>query len=256
MRLAGKSALITGAASGIGRETAQRFAEEGAAVVCVDLDGAGAARVAHAIGGKGGTALSVRADLTDADEVRRMADEALSARGAIDILVNNAGVSILGGVAELTEADWQREIDTNLASVYRVSKALWPQFVAAGGGAILSTASIAGATAVTQGAAYVASKAGLIMLTRCMALDGADSGIRANCICPGWVDTPLFDGFLAQQPEPETARERAARRTPLGRIGTPRDIADGFVYLASDEASWITGTALVIDGGLTAGLAP
>ena len=256
MRLAGKSALITGAASGIGRETAQRFAEEGAAVVCVDLDGAGAARVAHAIGGKGGTALSVPADLTDADEVRRMADEALSARGAIDILVNNAGVSILGGVAELTEADWQHEIDTNLASVYRVSKALWPHFVAAGGGAILSTASIAGATAVTQGAAYVASKAGLIMLTRCMALDGADSGIRANCICPGWVDTPLFDGFLAQQPEPETARERAARRTPLGRIGTPRDIADGFVYLASDEASWITGTALVIDGGLTAGLAP
>ena len=256
MRLAGKSALITGAASGIGRETAQRFAEEGAAVVCVDLDGAGAARVAHAIGGKGGTALSVPADLTDADEVRGMADEALSARGAIDILVNNAGVSILGGVAELTEADWQHEIDTNLASVYRVSKALWPQFVAAGGGAILSTASIAGATAVTQGAAYVASKAGLIMLTRCMALDGADSGIRANCICPGWVDTPLFDGFLAQQPEPETARERAARRTPLGRIGTPRDIADGFVYLASDEASWITGTALVIDGGLTAGLAP
>ena len=257
MRLAGKSALVTGAASGIGRETAQRFAEEGAAVVCVDLDGAGAARVCPRDQcGKGGTALSVPADLTDADEVRGMADEALSARGAIDILVNNAGVSILGGVAELTEADWQREIDTNLASVYRVSKALWPHFVAAGGGAILSTASIAGATAVTQGAAYVASKAGLIMLTRCMALDGADSGIRANCICPGWVDTPLFDGFLAQQPEPETARERAARRTPLGRIGTPRDIADGFVYLASDEASWITGTALVIDGGLTAGLAP
>ena len=195
------------------------------------------------------------ANLTDADDVRPMADEALSARGAIDILVNNAGVSILGGVAELTEAAWQREIDTNLTSAYRVSKALWPQFVAAGGGAILSTASIAGATAVTQGAAYVASKAGLIMLTRCMALDGADAGIRANCICPGFVDTPLFDGFLDQQPEPEAARERAARRTPLGRIGTPRDIADGFVYLASDEASWITGTALVIDGGLTAGLA-
>ena len=256
MRLAGKSALVTGAASGIGRETARRFAEEGAAVVCVDIDGAGAARAAEAIGAEGGTVLPVPADLTDADDVGRMAEEALSARGTLDILVNNAGVSILGGVAELAEDAWRREIDTNLDSVYRVSRALWPHFVAAGGGVILSTASIAGATAVAQGAAYVASKAGLIMLTRCMALDGAKAGIRANCICPGWVETPLFDGFIDKQPEPEAARARCARRTPLGRIGTPRDIADGFVYLASDDARWITGTALVIDGGLTAGLAP
>ena len=108
--------------------------------------------------------------------------------------------------------------------------------------------------AAPQDAAYVASKAGLIMLTRCMALDGAASGIRANCICPGFVDTPMFDGFLADQPDPESALARCASRTPLGRIGTPRDIADGFVYLASDDARWITGTALVIDGGLTAGL--
>ena len=254
MRLAGKNAVVTGAASGIGRETALRFAEEGAAVVCADRDAEGAGAVAAEIAAKGGTAHAARADITSERDVSGLVEEALAALGRIDVLVNNAGVTILGGVAELTEADWQREIDINLTGAYRVSKAFWPRFAEAGGGAILSTASIAGVIAAPQDAAYVASKAGLIMLTRCMALDGAAAGIRANCICPGFVDTPMFDGFLAEQPEPDTALARAANRTPLGRIGTPRDIADGFVYLASDDARWITGTALVIDGGLTAGL--
>ncbi len=254
MRLVGKNAIVTGAASGIGRETALRFAEEGAAVVCADRDAEGAGAVCEAIAAKGGAALALSVDITEERAVARLVDDALAARGRIDVLVNNAGVTILGGVAELSEASWQREIDVNLSGAYRVSKALWPHLAAAGGGAILSTASIAGVIAAPQDAAYVASKAGLIMLTRCMALDGARAGIRANCICPGFVDTPMFDGFLDQQPDPAASRDGAARRTPLGRIGTPRDIADGFVYLASDEADWITGTALVIDGGLTAGL--
>ena len=255
MRLAGKSAVVTGAASGIGRETALRFAEEGAAVVCADRDAAGAAAIAAELAAKGGTAHSVGADITDEADVARLSDEAIKACDTVDVLVNNAGVTILGGVAELSEADWQREIDVNLSGAYRVSKAFWPHFAQARGGTILSTASIAGVIAAPQDAAYVASKAGLIMLTRCMALDGAALGIRANCICPGFVDTPMFDGFLAEQPDPDAALARAAGRTPLGRIGTPRDIADGFVYLASDDARWITGTSLVIDGGLTAGLA-
>ncbi len=255
-RLSGKKTIVTGAASGIGRETAIRFAEAGAAVVCADLDGAGVKAVAEEISRQGGTAFAVEADVTDMAEVARLIEEAIAACGNIDVLVNNAGVTILGGVAELTEAAWQREIDTNLSSVYRTSKAIWPHFVAQGGGVILSTASIAGVRAAPQDAAYVASKAGLIMLTRCMALDGAGDKIRANCICPGFVDTPMFDGFLAEQPDPEAARAKLARRTPLGRIGTPRDIADGFVYLASDDAAWVTGTALVIDGGVTAGISP
>ena len=254
MRLAGKNAIVTGAASGIGRETALRFAEEGAAVVCADRDLEGAGAVREAITAQGGAALALGVDITEERAVARLVDDALAARGRIDILVNNAGVTILGGVAELSEAAWRREIDVNLSGAWRVSKALWPHLAAAGGGAILSTASIAGVVAAPQDAAYVASKAGLIMLTRCMALDGAGAGIRANCVCPGFVDTPMFDGFLDQQPDPAAARAHAARRTPLGRIGAPRDIADGFVYLASDEAAWITGTALVIDGGLTAGL--
>ena len=254
MRLAGKNAIVTGAASGIGRETARRFAEEGAAVVCADLDESGVGTLCAEIAVQGGTALPLRVDITSEGDVVRLVETALAARGTIEVLVNNAGVTILGGVAELSETAWRREIDINLTSAWRVSKALWPCFAARGGGAILSTASIAGVVAAPQDAAYVASKAGLIMLTRCMALDGASVGIRANCVCPGFVDTPMFEGFLAEQPDPAAARARAAARTPLGRIGTPRDVADGFVYLASDDAAWITGTALVIDGGLTAGL--
>ena len=254
MRLVGKNTIITGAASGIGRETAIRFAEEGAAVVCADLNGVGSQAVAHEIAEQGGTAFPVRVDVTDGDDISRLIKESVLACGKIDVLVNNAGVTILGGVAELTEADWQQEIDTNLGSVYRMSRAIWSHFVATGGGAILSTASIAGVLAAPQDAAYVASKAGLIMLTRCMAIDGARDKIRANCICPGFIDTPMFDGFLANQPDPEAARAKATGRTPLGRLGTPRDIANGFVYLASDDATWITGTALIIDGGVTSGL--
>jgi NAD(P)-dependent dehydrogenase (short-subunit alcohol dehydrogenase family) len=256
MRLTGKNTIVTGAASGIGRETAIRFAEEGAAVVCADLDGEGSAAVADAITARGGTAFPVQADVTDLSDVTRLIEESVAACGKIDVLVNNAGVIILGGVAELSEADWQREIDTNLSSVYRISKAIWPHLVATGGGAILSTASIVGVLAAPQDAAYAASKAGLIMLTRCMALDGAGDKIRANCICPGYVDTPMFYRFVAEQPDPAAARAKMASRTPMGRIGTPRDIANGFVYLASDDAAWITGTALVIDGGVTAGLPP
>ena len=248
--------IVTEAASGIGGETAIRFAEEGAVVVCADLDGAANRAVADEISGQGGTAFSVQADVTDSGDVARLIEDSVAACGNIDVLVNNPGVTILGGVAELSEAAWQREINTNLSSVYRTSKAIWPHLVATGGGAILSTASIAGILAAPQDAAYVASKAGLIMLTRSMALDGAPDKIRANCICLGFVDTPMFDGFLAVQPDPEAARARATGRTPLGRIGTPHDIANGFVYLASDDAAWITGTALVIDGGVTASLAP
>ncbi len=256
MRLAARAAIVTGAASGIGRETALRFAAEGATVVCADMDGERAASVARAIEARGGMAFSIQADITVERDAARLVAEAAAACRRLHILVNNAGVTILGAADELSEADWRREIEVNLSGAWRLSKAVWPHFTAAGGGAILSTASIAGLVAAPRDAAYVASKAGLVMLTKCMALDGAAVGIRANCICPGFVDTPMFDGFLEEQPAPAHARAAAVRRTPLGRIGTPRDIADGFVYLASDDAAWITGTALVIDGGLTAGLPP
>jgi NAD(P)-dependent dehydrogenase (short-subunit alcohol dehydrogenase family) len=169
-------------------------------------------------------------------------------------VINNAGVTIVGAAHDLDESDWDRELDVNLKSVYLVSKAAWPHLEQAGGGSIASTASIAGLRAIPDDAAYCASKAGVIMLTKCMALDGAAAGIRVNAVCPGFIQTPMIDGYFADQEDPEEARAAAVGLHPLGRLGDPLDIADGFVYLASEDARWVTGTELVVDGGLTAGI--
>ncbi len=250
-RLSGKVALVTGGASGIGRETAARFAAEGAHVAVADVREEAAVAAAAEIGGD---AIGLELDVTSAAS----ADEAVAAVvdrfGGLDVVVNNAGVTIVGGVHEIGEDDWDRELATNLKGIYLVSRAAWPHLVARGGGALLQTASIAGIWAIPSDAAYCASKAGAIMLTKCMALDGAKDGIRVNCVCPGFTETPMIDGYFAAQPDPEAARAHATSIHPLGRLGRPRDLADAFVYLASDEAAWVTGTALVVDGGLTAGI--
>jgi NAD(P)-dependent dehydrogenase (short-subunit alcohol dehydrogenase family) len=250
-RLEGKIALVTGAGSGIGRETAVRFAAEGASVAAADVRGASASETAAEIGAG---ATGIELDVTSAASIDTGISALIERFGGLDIVVNNAGVTIVGAVTELDEDDWDRELDANLKSVYLMSRAAWPQLVARGGGAILSTASIAGLWAIPADAAYCASKAGVVMLTKCLALDGAKAGIRANCVCPGFTQTPMIEGYFAAQPDPEAARRFAVGRHPLGRIGTPRDIADAFVYLASDEAAWVTGEALVVDGGLTSGI--
>jgi NAD(P)-dependent dehydrogenase (short-subunit alcohol dehydrogenase family) len=250
-RLAGKVALVTGAGSGIGRETAVRFAQEGASVVAADLRGVTAMETAESIAGD---AVGIEIDVTSAVGVAAAVAAVIERHGGIDVVVNNAGVTIVGAVHELAEDDWDRELATNLKSIYLVSRAAWPRLVERGGGSIVSTASIAGLWAIPADAAYCASKAGAIMLTKCMALDGAGVGIRANCVCPGFVDTPMIHGYFDDQPDPAAARRFAEGIHPLGRLGKPRDIADAFVYLASGEASWVTGTALVVDGGLTSGI--
>lgn len=250
-RLAGKVALVTGAGSGIGRETALRFAQEGAQVAAADLRGETASATAAQIGPD---ALGLELDVTSVASIASGLERLLARFGGLDVVVNNAGVTIVGAAHELSEDDWERELATNLKSIYLVSKAVWPHLVSRGGGAILVTASIAGIWAIPADAAYCASKAGAIMLTKCMALDGAKAGIRVNCVCPGFTETPMIEGYFADQPDPEAARAFATRLHPLGRLGTPRDIADGFVYLASDEARWVTGTALVVDGGLISGI--
>lgn len=253
-RLDRKVALVTGGASGIGRETAQRFAAEGASVGVADVKIDAARETAALISDAGGEAIALEIDVTDAASIESGLTALKDAYGAIDVAVNNAGITIVGAAHQLDEADWDRELTINLKSVYLVSRAVWPHLTERGGGSILNTASIAGMWAIPDDAAYCASKAGVIMLTKCLALDGARSNIRANCVCPGFIDTPMIKGYFADQPDPGQARDFAVSIHPLGRLGLPLDIADGYVYLASDEAKWVTGTALVIDGGLTSGI--
>lgn len=250
-RLAGKTCLVTGAGSGIGRTTATRFADEGARVAAADVRPEAAEATAREIGK---AALALAMDVTSSASVAAGIEFVRTGLGGLDVVVNNAGVTIVGAAHELDEGDWDRELATNLKSVYLVSKAAWPLLLERDGGAIVNTASIAGLWAIPADAAYCASKAGVIMLSKCMALDGAKAGIRVNCVCPGFTETPMIDGYFADQPDPDEARRFATRLHPLGRLGRPRDIADAMVYLASDEAAWVTGTALVVDGGLTSGI--
>jgi len=250
-RLAGKVALVTGGGSGIGEATSKRFAAEGALVVVADLLVEKAQAVADAIGGE---SFGVEVDVTSRASIARVMEETVGRCGGLDVLVCNAGVTIVGSVMDLTEEQWDKELDTNLKSVFLCAKEAWPHLEARGGGSILSTASMAGQWAIPADAAYCASKAGLIMLTKCMAVDGAKQNIRANCICPGFTNTPMIDGFFNDQPDPAAARAFAESMHPLGRLGEPSDHASAFVYLASDEAAWVTGTALVVDGGLTCGI--
>jgi len=250
MRLEGKKAIVTGAAAGIGQETARRFAAEGAQVVLSDIDGA----VVEAAAGEITGGIAIVADVTDQEQVDALVASAIAAMGGLDILVNNAGIPMLGTVETLAEADWDRQLDVNLKSVYRTGRAVWPHFKAQGHGVILNTASVAGLTGSVGQASYGAAKAGVINLTRCMAVDGADIPIRVNCICPGFIETPMLLDYLAGQDDPPAARAQVDAMHPLGRVGKPGDIAAGFVYLASDDADWVTGTALTIDGGLTAGI--
>ena len=244
------SAFVTGAGSGQGREIALRFASEGARVAAADLLGDTAAQTAAEIEG----ALALEVDVTRPESIAAGLQAAVDELGGIDILINNAGVTIVGSVRDLAEDEWDRQLDTNLKSIYLVSKAAWPLLVERGGGAIVNTGSTYGIWAAQNDAAYCASKAGVIMLTKCMALDGATASIRVNCVCPGYIRTPMLEGFFDAQADPDATRAAAISGHPLGRLGEPTDIASGMVYLASDEASWVTGTVLVIDGGFIAGI--
>ena len=249
-RLKGKVAIITGAASGIGRASALLFAEEGARVLAADIDAGGLGETLALLRRNDPEAESLEVDVTKAEDVRRMIDTARQRLGGLDILFNNAGISgEFAPIGECTEENWDRTLAVNLKGVFLGIKYAAPVMAAQGGGVIVNTASVAGIVGVPNLAAYAASKGGVIQLTRSAALEYATQGVRVNCICPGMIDTPLTARLI---PDDETRRKAAAHTQPLPRVGAPEDIARAALYLASDDASFATGTALVVDGAYTA----
>lgn len=246
--LEGKAALVTGAASGIGRAIAFRFAREGARTLLADSNESAGAAAAEEIAREGGLARFVRADVSLAADCGRSVEEALAAFGALHILVNCAGVIRRATVTELSEADWDLVMDVNAKSVFLMSRAAMPHLAAARGN-IVNIASGWGLAAGPRAAAYCASKAAVVLLTKAMAIDHGPQGVRVNCICPGDTDTPMLRSEALQIGRPEAEFLADAARRPLRRIGKPEEIADAAVFLASDAAQFITGTALAVDGG-------
>ena len=251
MRLAGKSALITGAGSGIGRQTALRFAREGAAVAAVDIDDGAGSETAAMIAETGGRAFAARADVSQAQDCRRMVAEAEEAFGRLDVLFNNAGISHLedGGAVDTDEAVWEQTMNVNLKGVFLGCKYGIPALRRAGGGSVINTASfVALLGAATPQIAYTASKGGVLALSRELAVVHARDNIRVNALCPGPLRTELLMKYL----DTEEKRQRRLVHIPMGRFGEAEEIADAVVFLASDESSFVTGTAFTVDGGIAA----
>lgn len=249
-KLEGKVALVTGAAGAIAGETARRFAAEGAAVACLDIDDAGTARVADEVGAAGGRALACPGDVSDADSVRGCVEGAVEEFGRLDIVVNGAALGeVAGNVVELDLAEWQRALATNLTSVFLVCKYSLPVIASSGGGSVINIASQLGQVAVPRRPAYVTSKAAIIQLTRSMAIDFAKDNIRVNSLSPGATETSRL---LRTYETMERARAALVPKHPIGRLGQPADIADAALFLASDESRFMTGADLVVDGGYTA----
>lgn len=253
MRLEGKVAVITGAGSGIGRAMALLFAREGARVLAADINGEAAAQTAAEVEAAGGSCTSLQVDVIQPDDVRGMIEHAHATYGRIDILCNNAGIGSTTNVVDCEPDDWDRVMAVNVKSVYLGCKYAIPQMIEQGGGVIINTASVAGMVGIVKRAAYCASKGAVIALTRQVAIEYVGQGIRVNCLCPGTVDSPWVERLLAQADDRMAARQTLEARQPMGRLGTPEEVAAAALYLASDDAAFITGTGLVIDGGWTAG---
>ncbi|MCP3988166.1 MAG: SDR family oxidoreductase [Actinomycetia bacterium] len=247
MLLEGKTAIVTGAGSGIGAASARRFAAEGAEVVCADIRLDRAQETADAIAAAGGVASAIEVDVRDATHNEAMVDAAVERFGGVDVAFFNAGTIRPGNAVKLSEEDWDIVMDTNVKSIFLGAKYVLPLMADAGGGSIISTASVSGLRGDPSGIAYGASKAAVINLTRCLATDHAAQGIRVNCICPGVIDTPPVKRMLADG----SVREDVGHSHLLDRIGQPEEIASAAVWLASNESAFVTGEALVVDGGLT-----
>jgi NAD(P)-dependent dehydrogenase (short-subunit alcohol dehydrogenase family) len=250
-RFTGKTVIVTGGAHGIGRASALRFASEGAKVAVVDVRGDRAGQVAaecHAAGGRG---LAFQADVSDPDQVAATIEQITRDLGGIDVVHSNAGRLSAGGVLEVPLAEWKRIFAVNVTAMFLVARAVIPVMRAGGGGAIVTTGSISGMLGEPALAAYTASKAAVVNLTRSLAIDFARDGIRVNCVCPGWVDTGFNDPqFEHDAMSARDIEELIDRTVPMGRQGLPEEMAAAVAFFASADASYITGQTLLVDGGL------
>jgi NAD(P)-dependent dehydrogenase (short-subunit alcohol dehydrogenase family) len=249
LSLAGKVAMVTGAASGIGRGIAIRLAEMGAFVAVLDINEAEGKKTAAEIKKKGGDADSLKCDVRSAADCRAAVERTIEQHGKIDILCNCAGIVIRKDVVDLTEAEWDLAVDVTLKSVYLLSHEVLPHMIRAGGGSIVNIGSGWSLKAGPRAASYCAAKAGVVNLTRAMAIDHGRHNIRVNCICPGDIDTPMLRSECEQLGADEEAFMREAANRPLARVGEVDDVANAVLFLACPMASWITGAALVVDGG-------
>lgn len=247
MRMKDKVVIVTGAGSGIGRATALRMAVEGARVLCADAKGDGAQETAEQIGNNGGEAVALLVDVTNEGSCGRMVEAAIGRFGRITTLVNSAGVSAARRDATPAPEEWGRVLGVNLSGTYLASRAALPQLAASAGASVTNIASIFGLVGGSLSPAYAASKGGVVNLTRTMAVTWAPK-VRVNCVCPGVIETPMTAPFLSDPSWHQPLKERH----PLGRFGKPADVAAAILYLASDEAEFVTGVALPVDGGYTA----
>jgi NAD(P)-dependent dehydrogenase (short-subunit alcohol dehydrogenase family) len=255
-RLKGRVAIITGANSGIGRATARLFAREGAKVVCCDIQETISPRIDQLIQSDGGEAVFANIDVTKQEDCDRMVKTALDSFGDVDILYNNAGAGIRKKLHEHTDEEWNFVLNTNLNAMFRGARAVLPHFIKKKSGNIVTTASTFGLLASAEYPGYCATKAAIVNLTREMALDYGPLGIRINCVCPGAIETPRFRGFpprptLGEGMTDEQRKTMGGSNKALLRMGRPEEIAYGVLFLVSDEASFVTGHALVVDGGQT-----
>lgn len=249
-RVAGKVALITGAASGLGAESARRLAREGASLILTDVAAEAGAALAAEIGSQ---ALFIAHDVTDEAGWAQVVQTARARFGRIDVLVNSAGVASEGGpLLEITFDSWRRILSINLDGAFLGMRAVAPSMVETGGGSIINLSSILGKVGLPGAPAYCASKGGVLMLTKATALELAPLGVRVNSVHPGFIETPMVANALRASENANEMRDMLISRHALGRLGAPREIADGIVFLASDESSFMTGAELVIDGGYTA----
>lgn len=249
--LDGKVALITGAASGIGLASARLFMSEGASIAAVDINEVALAKSVAELSGRG-SIVAIVGDVTLAVEGERILDRAVSAFGHVDILFSNAGISSVTPILDLKEEEWDRVIATNLKSMFVMVRAVAHHMKEIGGGTIITTGSESGLVGVAETPVYCASKGGVVLFTRAVALDLIRYNIRVNCLCPGITRTPLLQAEADSSPDPELAARMFAEWAPIGRIGDPKEIAKAALFLASEASSFAVGSCLVVDGGNTA----